>query len=121
MTTVLQTEFYFNGDDDMERVDEYKPGGYHPVHIGGTFPTRDNPRHRVFHKGSDRFQPSGSPKMLQAAAKNCWRVQKQPWYSYTGKTIQHQVILFRSGVSGFGDVAGADGVLQLARGSQRLL
>ncbi|KAG1883775.1 hypothetical protein F4604DRAFT_1516788, partial [Suillus subluteus] len=33
-----------------ENIDGYKPGGYHPVHLGDTFPSRDNPRYRVLHK-----------------------------------------------------------------------
>ncbi|KAG2368898.1 kinase-like domain-containing protein [Suillus spraguei] len=43
--------FYFLGfQKDVEEIDGYKPGGYHPVHLGDTFPSRDNPRYRVLHK-----------------------------------------------------------------------
>ncbi|KAG1810669.1 uncharacterized protein BJ212DRAFT_1484236 [Suillus subaureus] len=44
--------FYFLGFQEYhtENIDGYKPGGYHPVHLGDTFPSRDNPRYRVLHK-----------------------------------------------------------------------
>lgn len=43
--------FYFLGfQDDTESIRGYKPGGYHPVHLGDTFPSQDNPRYRVLHK-----------------------------------------------------------------------
>ncbi|KAG2368911.1 kinase-like domain-containing protein [Suillus spraguei] len=43
--------FYFLGfQDDTEEIEGYKPGGYHPVYLGDTFPSRDNPRYRILHK-----------------------------------------------------------------------
>ncbi|KAG1733877.1 uncharacterized protein EDB91DRAFT_1057173 [Suillus paluster] len=46
------SQFYFIDplNQDMEGVEGYKPGGYHPVHLGDTFPTRDDPRYRILHK-----------------------------------------------------------------------
>jgi serine/threonine-protein kinase SRPK3 len=44
-------DFYFDGDTDfVEPIEDYKPGGFHPVHLGDTFPTHDNPRYQVLHK-----------------------------------------------------------------------
>ncbi|KAJ8587179.1 hypothetical protein M405DRAFT_794576 [Rhizopogon salebrosus TDB-379] len=37
-------------DDSVENLNDYRPGGYHPVHLGDIYPMRDNPRYRVLHK-----------------------------------------------------------------------
>jgi hypothetical protein len=58
MTEEIQTPLYFWQDDlDFgERISGYKMGGYHPVHLGDKFPSRNNPRYRVLHKlGSGAF------------------------------------------------------------------
>jgi hypothetical protein len=58
MTKKIQTSLYFWEDDPdyAERMGDYKMGGYHPVHLGDKFPSRDNPRYRVIHKlGSGAF------------------------------------------------------------------
>jgi serine/threonine protein kinase len=51
-------KFFFNGTD-CEDLDNYKPGGYHPVHLGDTYstlPGSDRPRYRILHKlGSGSF------------------------------------------------------------------
>ncbi|KAF8062319.1 kinase-like domain-containing protein [Lyophyllum atratum] len=50
-TSPLET-FYFNGSV-VEDVRSYKPGGYHPVHLGDTFstcPGTSRPRYKVLHK-----------------------------------------------------------------------
>ncbi|KAJ8581148.1 kinase-like protein [Rhizopogon salebrosus TDB-379] len=58
MTKGLQTSKYIWEDDlhFAENIDGYKMGGYHPVHIGDRFPSRNNPRYQVLHKlGSGAF------------------------------------------------------------------
>jgi serine/threonine-protein kinase SRPK3 len=58
MTKDPQTPVYFWEDDlhFAENMDGYKMGGYHPVHLGDRFPSRNNPRYQVLHKvGSGTF------------------------------------------------------------------
>jgi serine/threonine-protein kinase SRPK3 len=52
MYTSCLDNYYFNGDN-VEDMRFYKPGGYHPVHLGDMFATRpnsDKPRYRILHK-----------------------------------------------------------------------
>ncbi|WEW56754.1 hypothetical protein PRK78_002205 [Emydomyces testavorans] len=47
-------KFFFGFDDDVEDVGKYKPGGYHPVHLGDILPKKSTssrePRYRIIQK-----------------------------------------------------------------------
>jgi serine/threonine-protein kinase SRPK3 len=54
MYSPILQEFHFNGDN-VEDMRFYRPGGYHPVHLGDTFSTCPSPnshqrRYRILHK-----------------------------------------------------------------------
>lgn len=45
--------FFYDGNDDVENISMYKPGGYHPVHLGDVLPKMSasrKPRYRVMQK-----------------------------------------------------------------------
>jgi len=45
--------FFYDGDDNVENLRMYKPGGYHPVHLGDVLPKMSasrKPRYRVMQK-----------------------------------------------------------------------
>lgn len=47
--SLRQKLYNFGGiEDDTENREHYRPGGYHPVHLGDTF--GENDRYRVIHK-----------------------------------------------------------------------
>lgn len=48
-------KFYFNGNDDVEDMSKYRPGGYHPVSLGDVVPKKSTsisrqPRYRIIQK-----------------------------------------------------------------------
>jgi len=58
MVNPALADFYFNGNL-VEDMGSYRPGGFHPVHLGDIFstcPGSDQPRYRVLQKlGQGKF------------------------------------------------------------------
>ena len=57
--------FFYNGGDEVEDINQYKPGGYHPVLLGDVLP-KESTRYRVLQKlGHGSFATVWLAKDLQ--------------------------------------------------------